>query len=118
VYGKSRRLGVQGMGGIGKTVLATALAQDEEVRKAFPDGVFWVTFGQTPQILTWQSYLAQALGDTRAAFTEIGLAKARLRELFAHKACLLILDDKYLVPCGVNTHTIFKPSQQSIFRSF
>jgi len=23
-----------------------------------------------------------------------------------------------LVPCGVNTHTIFKPSQQSIFRSF
>jgi NB-ARC domain len=81
------------MGGIGKTVIATALVRDEEVRKAFPDGVFWVTFGQTPQILTWQSYLAQALGDKQAAFTEIGLAKARLRELFAEKACLLILDD-------------------------
>ncbi|MDZ8260578.1 NB-ARC domain-containing protein, partial [Nostoc sp. ChiQUE01b] len=93
ITGKSRRVGVQGMGGIGKTVLATALARDEEVRKAFPDGVFWVTFGQTPQILTWQSYLAQALGDLQAAFTEIGLAKARLRELFADKACLLILDD-------------------------
>ncbi|WP_238361007.1 NB-ARC domain-containing protein [Iningainema tapete] len=93
ITGKSRRVGVQGMGGIGKTALATALARDEEVRKAFPDGVFWVTFGQTPQILTWQSYLAQALGDKQAAFTEIGLAKARLRELFADKACLLILDD-------------------------
>jgi WD40 repeat protein len=81
------------MGGIGKTVLATALARDEDVRKAFPDGVFWVTFGQTPQILTWQSYLASALGDKQAAFTEIGLGKARLRELFAEKACLLILDD-------------------------
>ncbi|GAB1538882.1 hypothetical protein NUACC21_15460 [Scytonema sp. NUACC21] len=84
---------MQGMGGIGKTVLATALARDEEVRQAFSDGVFWVTFGQTPQILTWQSYLAQALGDKQAAFTEIGLGKARLRELFADKACLLILDD-------------------------
>ncbi|OUL20117.1 hypothetical protein BV378_30415 [Nostoc sp. RF31YmG] len=93
ITGKSRRVGVQGMGGIGKTVLATALARDDEVRKAFPDGVFWVTFGQTPQILTWQSYLASALGDKQAAFTEIGLAKARLRELFAEKACLLILDD-------------------------
>ncbi|MBD2224473.1 NB-ARC domain-containing protein [Calothrix anomala] len=93
ITGKSRRVGVQGMGGIGKTVLATALARDEEVRKAFPDGVLWVTFGQTPQILTWQSYLAQALGEKQAAFTEVGLAKARLRELFAEKACLLILDD-------------------------
>ncbi|MBD2354613.1 hypothetical protein H6G41_08210 [Tolypothrix sp. FACHB-123] len=93
ITGKSRRVGVQGMGGIGKTVLATALARDEEVRKAFPDGVFWVTFGQTPQILTWQSYIASALGEKQAAFTEVGLAKARLRELFADKACLLILDD-------------------------
>ncbi|BAY24597.1 WD-repeat protein [Calothrix sp. NIES-2100] len=93
ITGKSRRVGVQGMGGIGKTVLATALARDEEVRQAFPDGVFWITFGQTPQILTWQSYLASALGEKQAAFTEVGLAKARLRELFAEKACLLILDD-------------------------
>ncbi|WP_086756473.1 NB-ARC domain-containing protein [Nostoc sp. 106C] len=93
ITGKSRRVGVQGMGGIGKTVLATALARDEKVRQAFPDGVFWITLGQTPQILTWQSYLASALGDKQAAFTEVGLAKARLRELFAKKACLLILDD-------------------------
>ncbi len=93
ITGKSRRVGVQGMGGIGKTVLATALARDEEVRKAFPDGVLWVTFGQTPQILTWQSYIASALGEKQAAFTEVGLGKARLRELFAQKACLLILDD-------------------------
>ncbi|BAY07666.1 NB-ARC domain-containing protein [Calothrix sp. NIES-2098] len=93
ITGKTRRVGVQGMGGIGKTVLATALARDEEVRQAFPDGVLWITLGQTPQILTWQSYLASALGDKQAAFTEVGLAKAQLRELFAQKACLLILDD-------------------------
>ncbi|BAY07542.1 NB-ARC domain-containing protein [Calothrix sp. NIES-2098] len=93
ITGKSRRVGVQGMGGIGKTVLATDLARDDEVRQAFPDGVFWITLGQTPQILTWQSYLASALGEKQAAFTEVGVAKARLRELFAEKACLLIVDD-------------------------
>ncbi|MBW4448809.1 MAG: hypothetical protein KME38_18590 [Spirirestis rafaelensis WJT71-NPBG6] len=93
ITAKSRSVGVQGMGGIGKTVLATALARDEEVRRAFPDGVIWITFGQTPQILTWQSYIAKALGDNQAAFTEISLAKARLRELLTDKACLLILDD-------------------------
>src|ERR1035437_6359426 len=32
-----------GMGGIGKTVLAKALTEDEVVQQAFPDGVVWIT---------------------------------------------------------------------------
>ncbi|HEY9297680.1 MAG TPA: NB-ARC domain-containing protein [Phormidium sp.] len=40
--GTSRRVGVQGMGGIGKSVLAAALGRDEEVRQTFPDGVVWI----------------------------------------------------------------------------
>ena len=96
----ARRVGLQGMGGIGKTVLATALARDEQVRKAFPDGVLWVTIGQTPKLLDWQSYIAQALGDKQAAFTEIALGKAKLKELFADKACLLILDDIWCLKDG------------------
>ncbi len=40
-------LGIHGQGGIGKTVLAAALARDEQVRRCFPDGVFWVTVGET-----------------------------------------------------------------------
>jgi hypothetical protein len=34
------RVGIQGMGGIGKSVLAAALARDLEVRRAFPDRIF------------------------------------------------------------------------------
>ncbi len=34
---------IQGMGGIGKSVLATALVRDEAVRCAYPHGLFWVT---------------------------------------------------------------------------
>ncbi|MBD2609072.1 hypothetical protein H6G81_32290 [Scytonema hofmannii FACHB-248] len=93
ITAKSRSVGVQGMGGIGKTVLATALARDEEVRRAFPDGVIWITFGQTPQILTLQSNVVEALGDKQASFTEINSGKTQLRKLLTDKTCLLILDD-------------------------
>jgi hypothetical protein len=35
-----------GMGGIGKTVLATALCRDPAVQRAFPDGIAWITIGR------------------------------------------------------------------------
>ncbi len=35
-----------GMGGIGKTVLAKALTDDEVVQRAFPDGIVWITAGK------------------------------------------------------------------------
>jgi DNA replication protein DnaC len=56
-----QRAGLHGMGGIGKTVLAAALAHDTAVRAAFPDGIFWLTISQTPDLLSRQHQLAQAL---------------------------------------------------------
>jgi hypothetical protein len=81
------------MGGIGKSVLAAALARDDGVRRAFPDGVLWVTLGQTPNVVIRQAQLAEALGDTPRAFEDPQRGKARLSELLAGKTCLLILDD-------------------------
>ncbi|MBD0301805.1 MAG: CHAT domain-containing protein, partial [Tolypothrix sp. T3-bin4] len=110
----SRSVGVQGMGGIGKTVLATALARDEEVRRAFPDGVIWVTFGQTPQILTLQSDVVEALGDKQASFTEINSGKTQLRKLLTDKACLLILDDVWNLNDASAFDVLEKPCQMLI----
>ena len=95
VTGNAHRVGVQGMGGIGKSVLVAEIARDEEVRRAFPDGVLWVTLGQTPmrKLTKWQAYLAKVLGAGQQTFTDIQLGKAVLGELLADKACLLILDD-------------------------
>lgn len=93
VTGTAHRVGVQGMGGIGKSVLTAAIARDEEVRCAFPDGVLWVTLGQTPMLTSWQSHLAEVLGAGQRTFTDVQLGKAFLGELLADKACLLILDD-------------------------
>jgi hypothetical protein len=46
ITGQSSAVGVQGMGGIGKTVLAAAMAYDSEVRQTFPDGIHWLTVSQ------------------------------------------------------------------------
>ena len=93
VTGWARRVGVQGMGGIGKTVLAAAVARDEEVRRAFPDGVLWITLGQTPVVTTRQAELAEALGRAGMAFEDAERGRAFLTRLAAEKACLIILDD-------------------------
>ncbi|MBL8161412.1 MAG: TIR domain-containing protein [Anaerolineae bacterium] len=93
VTGITRRAGLQGMGGIGKTSLAIALARDCEVRRAFPDGIFWLTIGQNPQVLSLQSQLGEMLGDNPRSFTNPDDGKRRLNTLLIDKSCLLILDD-------------------------
>lgn len=92
VSGAAARVGLQGMGGIGKSVLASALAHRPEVRRAFPDGVYWVTLGQEPNVTNLQRGLARALGDD-AHFTSINVGKEKLRSLLAERAALLVLDD-------------------------
>jgi hypothetical protein len=57
ITGQSWAVGVQGMGGIGKTVLAVALAHDSEIRQKFPHGVYWLTVGQNPNLLELQNQL-------------------------------------------------------------
>src|SRR5205814_7646396 len=66
VAGEHHRLGIQGMPGVGKTVLTAALAADADIHEAFPGGVFWLTLGRTPDdVATWQGELAEALAGHR-----------------------------------------------------
>ena len=41
------RVGLHGTGGVGKSVLAVALAHDRKVRRVFPDGIYWIAVGET-----------------------------------------------------------------------
>ncbi|MEH1903747.1 MAG: NB-ARC domain-containing protein [Nostoc sp.] len=54
---------IHGLGGIGKTTLATILAHDKDIQKRFSGGVLWATLGQEPDILALLSSWVQALGD-------------------------------------------------------
>jgi NB-ARC domain/TIR domain len=87
------RIGLHGMGGIGKTVLAIDLANDDEIRRAFPDGIFWLTLGQTVEPLPLQGELTAYMAGEAKAYATVNEARDQLRQLFDGKACLLVLDD-------------------------
>ncbi len=93
VTGGMPAVGLHGQGGIGKTVLAAAAASDPVVRAHFPDGVFWVTAGEQPDLVGLQTGLLTRLGAAgmapRSATEGVGL----LRQALAGRQVLLVIDD-------------------------
>ncbi len=85
---------LHGMGGIGKTVIARALCNDQAVQEAFPDGILWATLGQTPdlvgQLRLWIQALGGVVNDSAPTIDSLRLI---LAQLLQDRACLLILDD-------------------------
>jgi hypothetical protein len=84
---------IYGLGGIGKSTLAAALAQEKKVQAFFTDGIFWATLGQQPDILSFLHGWIQALGDYNFKPTSIDAASLQLRTLLADKKALLVVDD-------------------------
>ena len=84
---------IHGLGGIGKSVLAAALAHDPDVQQRFPDGVLWATLGQQPDLLSLLSTWVQALGDYDFHPSTLDAASTHLRTLLHDKAVLLVVDD-------------------------
>jgi WD40 repeat protein len=87
------RTGLYGSAGVGKSVLASALAHDDEVRLAFPDGIYWVTVGDRPDIATLQASLADEL---RTDISEARTNRQRREMLSAaigDRRCLFVIDD-------------------------
>ena len=95
ITGQGQAVGVQGMGGIGKTVLAAALAHDSEVRHAFSDGIYWLTIGQKPNLLDLQNQLLRQLTGFKETLTTEQEAKDALREALEGRPALLVVDDAW-----------------------
>lgn len=93
-------MAVAGMGGIGKTVLAKAITQDEVVQQAFPDGIVWITAGKDTAIdlaVTFRE-AGKALGDDLSGHYDNELAgRNRYKTILAEKAALVIIDDVWRV---------------------
>jgi WD40 repeat protein len=90
---------LEGMGGIGKTILAQALCHLEVVQQAFPDGVIWITVGKEPAFdaLTRMREVGRVLGDDISLYdTELG-ATNRYRSTIRGKAALIVVDDVWRV---------------------
>ncbi|MDF0590402.1 KGGVGR-motif variant AAA ATPase [Candidatus Methanocrinis natronophilus] len=93
ITGLRPKVGILGMGGIGKSVLATAFSRDKEVIGAFPDGIIWINLGLDPNLTLRQSDLTEALSDERRTFVDVQQGRSILSKLLADKSCLIILDD-------------------------
>jgi hypothetical protein len=85
---------VWGMGGVGKSVLAAALCQDEVVQAAFPDGIFWIEVGQEArELVTRIADTGARLGDDPKRYSTLESSRDSLRDRLRNKAALIVLDD-------------------------
>src|SRR5262249_5783641 len=75
---------LQGMGGVGKSVLAAAFARACTTRRVFTHGIVWVSLGQEPQLQRVIDEIAQALRCDESS---------DLTKMLQDKACLIVLDD-------------------------
>lgn len=93
ISGTATRIGIQGMGGIGKTIVAAAIAQDADIRKKFSSGIVWVEVGKNPAIVDLQSQICDVFEDNPPSINNKRQGKSHLSKLLTDKSCLLILDD-------------------------
>ena len=88
----SARVGIHGMGGIGKSVIASALAHDRRLRQGFPDGIAWLTVGMAPDPVALLRRLHKMFGG-EGSFDSEEDGRLRTSELLGDKVVLLVLDD-------------------------
>jgi tetratricopeptide (TPR) repeat protein len=86
---------LHGLGGIGKSTLAAAVARSPLAREHFRDGVLWATLGQQPDLLSLISQWIHALGDHDFRPTSVTAASGHLRSMLHRKAALLVIDDAW-----------------------
>lgn len=103
-------VGVVGMGGIGKSVLAAAAAQ--ELAGEFPGGVFWVPVGRGADCLALLRALADILGLEGSDVVSIPQGRDRLRRRLAGEQVLLVLDDIWTPGDAAALDVVDSPGRQ------
>ncbi len=89
---------LQGMGGVGKSVMAAAFARATETHRAFTDGVIWLIIGQDTDPSSNLKLVGTAFGDDPANYVDLDTARGRLPRVLSDKVCLIVLDDLWNVP--------------------
>jgi tetratricopeptide (TPR) repeat protein len=103
LLGPARNLALTGLPGAGKTALAIALAHDERIRAAYPDGVLWAGLGQHPDLAARLGAWALAIGWTMDELASIPAVEDRARVLQAAlhaRRMLIVLDDAWSLPAA------------------
>jgi len=89
-----RCVGVWGMGGAGKTLLAQIAYNSREVREHFKGGkLIWLTVSQTPNIKGLYDSFWRQLGLRPMSFAQLEEYRTRLYDEFLRRRVFLVLDD-------------------------
>ena len=91
--GGARPVALVGMGGVGKTVLATEAARAPDTFRSFPGGVTWLDVGQRPDVVALQALLARRLDERAPGVTTTTEGRDLLRRLLAERKVLIVLDN-------------------------
>ena len=89
-----------GIGGVGKTTVAAAMAYDPEIQKIFPDGMLWTALGKQPTLVSLIAAWGRRFkseGETLARASRLTAAQEDLAELLKDRRMLLIVDDVWEV---------------------
>ena len=87
---------LRGAGGFGKSTLANAVCTDDRIKRAFPDGIFWVDLGEKvdfPSIAEKINHLLRDLGQHEADYTDYRDASKKLRDVLLNLQVLIVIDD-------------------------
>jgi hypothetical protein len=86
-------VGVWGMGGVGKTLLAQRVHNSMDLQQNFQE-VLWLTVGQNPNIMSLYGNLSNQLGGPNLNYQDGQVeCKHKLYARLSHTRALLILDD-------------------------
>jgi hypothetical protein len=85
-------VGLVGMAGAGKTMLARSVLTDPTIQARFPDGAVWLNVGPKPDLVSCLTRLAYALGDPQPVI-DISEGHQRLARLMRTASVLVIADN-------------------------
>jgi len=118
-------ISTQGMGGVGKTTLATMIAYHEAIRAHFSDGILWAGLGPQGEAMSQLAQWGDALGLDVRPTSDYTTRHAAIKNRLGQGKYLLIIDDvwdeqtaQWLKCGGPNCRHVLTMRKQEIALTF
>jgi tetratricopeptide (TPR) repeat protein len=93
--GSSKIIALKGMGGIGKTTLAAALAHHPILEQESPDGTLWAGLGPEPDLMSLLGEWGRQYDEDLSSYTSPDARSRALRSIFHDKCAFIVIDDAW-----------------------